>query len=79
VESGPWSITQLGTRMNKAVESALVVPLAVGFYVGLPALMIWGWVRWSKRTQPRTWLSVLSLVGFALATASGLLATSSIL
>lgn len=60
--------------MNKAVESVLVVLLAVGFYVGLPAAMIWGWVRWWKRTQPRTPFSILSLIGFTLATASGLLA-----
>ncbi len=65
--------------MNKAVESVLVVLLAVGFYVGLPAVMIWGWVRWLKRKQPRTLLSVLSLIGFTLATASGLLATSAML
>lgn len=30
-----------------------------------------------KRTQPRTWPALLSLVGFALATASSLLAASS--
>jgi hypothetical protein len=65
--------------MNKAVESVMVVLLAVGFYVGLPALMIWGWVRWSKRTQPRTLPSILSLVGFTLSTASGLLAISAML
>ena len=40
--------------MNKAVESVLVTLLAVGFYILLPALMVWGWVRWLKRTQPRT-------------------------
>jgi len=65
--------------MNKAVESVMVALLAVGSYVGLPALMIWGWVRWSKLTQPRTLPSILSLVGFTLATASGLLATSAML
>lgn len=48
-------------------------------YMALPAAMVWGWVRWSKRTQPRTWPSMLSLVGFVLATASGLLAAGSVL
>ncbi len=65
--------------MHKAAESILVVLLAVGFYVGLPAVMIWGWVRWLKHKQPRTPFSILSLIGFALATASGLLAASSVL
>jgi RHS repeat-associated protein len=65
--------------MHKAIESVMVVLFAVGFYIGLPALMGWGWVRWFKRTQPRTLPSILSLIGFALATASGLLAVSSLL
>src|ERR1039458_305805 len=28
--------------------------------------MIWGWVRWFRRTQPRTLPSILSLIGFTL-------------
>ena len=36
------------------IESVVVVLFTVGFYVGLPVLMIWGWVRWSTRTQTRT-------------------------
>lgn len=62
-----------------AVETIVMFVFAIGVYVGLPALMIWGWVRWFRRTQPRTLLSILSLIGFALATASGLLAVSSVL
>jgi len=62
-----------------ALESVVVVLFAVGVYVGLPALMIWGWVRWFRRTQPRTLPSILSLIGFTLATASGVLAVSSVL
>ena len=65
--------------MHKAVESVLLFVFAVCIYAGLPALTIWGWVRWSKRRQPRTLPSILSLVGFTLATASGLLAASSLL
>ena len=65
--------------MNKAAESVLVVVAAVGFYIGLPVLLIWGWVGWFGRTQPRTLSSILSVIGFALATASGLLAVSSVL
>ena len=62
-----------------ALESVLVVLVAVGFYLGLPVLTIWGWVRWFRRTQPRTLPSILSLIGLTLATASGLLAVSSVL
>src|SRR5204863_8909304 len=62
-----------------ALESVLVVLVAVGFYLGLPVLTIEGWVRWFRRTQPRTLPSILSLIGLTLATASGLLAVSSVL
>lgn len=62
-----------------ALESVVVVLFAVGVYVGLPVLIIWGWMRWFKRTQPRTLPSILSLIGFTLATASGVLAVSSVL
>lgn len=65
--------------MHTAIESVLLFLFAVGIYAGLPALMIWGWVRWFSRTRPRTLPAILSLIGFALATASGLLAVSSVL
>jgi hypothetical protein len=61
------------------IESVVVVLFTVGFYVGLPALMIWGWAGWFRRPQPRTLPSILSLIGLALATASGLLAVSSVM
>ena len=65
--------------MNKVVESILAVLLVAGIYFGLPALMISGWVQWFRRKQPRTVSSILSLIAFILATASGLLAVSSAL
>jgi hypothetical protein len=58
-----------------AIASFLYV---IGMYIALPAVMIWGWVRWEKRTQPRNLSSILSLIGLALATASCLLAISSV-
>jgi len=64
--------------MHKAVESVLLFLFAVGVYVGLPVLIAWGWVRWFRRIQPRTLPVILSLIGFTLATASGLLAVSSV-
>lgn len=65
--------------MNKAAGSVVLVLFVVGVYIALPAVMTWGWVRWWKRTQPRTPFSILSLIGFTLATASGLLAISAML
>ena len=47
-------------------------------YIVSPVMLIWGWVRWSIRPHPRTIQSILSLIGFILATASALLAVSSI-
>jgi hypothetical membrane protein len=65
--------------MNKVAQPVILILYVVGMYIALPAAMIWGWVRWLKRKQPRTPFSILSLIGFALATVSGLLATSSVL
>ena len=56
-----------------------VILLAIAFYISLPAVMALGWVRWIKGTQARTLSSVLSFIGFTLATASALLALSSVL
>jgi len=65
--------------MHEAAQILLLVLYVVSIYVALPAGIIWGWVRWSKRAQTPTLLSVLSLIGFAFATASGMLAISSLL
>jgi len=52
--------------------------LIVFSYVISPVVLIWGWVRWVERSNLRTVSSILSLFGFILATASALLAVSSI-
>jgi hypothetical protein len=52
--------------MLKAVETVLVVLLAIGIYGGVPALMLWGWARSFGRTQPRTVPVILPLIGFTL-------------
>jgi hypothetical protein len=65
--------------MTKVAETMIFLLLALGIYIGLAALMIWGWVRWSKRTQPRTLFFNLSLIGFTFAMASALLAISSVM
>jgi hypothetical protein len=49
--------------------------IAVAITLFIPALLLWGWLRWSKdRSHPRTRSSTCSLVGFSLATASATLA-----
>jgi hypothetical protein len=56
----------------------LLIAFTAIFYLGLPALLAWGWLRWRKRPQPRTTSSTLSLIGFILVTLSALLAISTI-
>ena len=61
------------------MNQAIFVLFVIGIYIALPAVMIWGWARWMKRSEPRTAFSTLSLVGFTLGTVSGLLAISAML
>jgi hypothetical protein len=46
-------------------------------YLASPTVLIWGWIRWISLPKLRTAPSVLSFAGFILATASALLAVSS--
>lgn len=46
---------------------------------GVPAVCVWGWVRWSFRTKERSTFPNLSLAGFGLATLSVLLAGSTMI
>ena len=48
--------------------------ILIGTYLAVPALIIWGWIRWYKNKDARTIPSILSFGGFCLATASALLA-----
>jgi hypothetical protein len=49
--------------------------IAVLTTLGVPALLLCGWIRWSKQknSYPRSRSSTLSLLGFSLATASAAL------
>jgi len=47
-------------------------------YLGAPTILIWGWVRWLNQPKPHSISATLSIIGFVLATASALLAVSSI-
>jgi hypothetical protein len=53
--------------------------LIVGGFIAALFLLIWGWVRWTRKPQQRSIFPILSLLGFAFATASGLLAVSSVM
>jgi hypothetical protein len=51
--------------------------VSIFFFAMTPIAIAWGWIRWARREKQWAVLSVLSLVGFTLATASALLAVSS--
>jgi hypothetical protein len=63
----------MGTRFLEFVFEAV----SIFVFVMTPPVMIWGWIRWARRKKQWTILSVLSLAGFTIATASALLAASS--
>lgn len=65
--------------MNGTTEAVLVVLHIAATHVALPAAIVWGWVRWTKRAKERRLPAILSLAGFTLATASALLAISMVL
>ena len=56
------------------LESALI-----SIFVMTPLVMVWGWIRWARREKKWTILPILSLAGFTVATASALLAVSSLI
>jgi hypothetical protein len=48
-------------------------------YIVAPASLTWGWMRWAKLPKGTTVPAILSLIGFILASASGLLGLAAIL
>ncbi len=56
----------------------MIVILSVAMYLVPPLLVVWGWIRWAAQPRLRTLASNSSLLGFILATASAVLAVSSI-
>jgi hypothetical protein len=64
--------------MSKVFQ-AVVLVLVVGMYLALPLMTIWGWMRWAAHSHPRTSSSILSLIGFTFASASVVLAISSLI
>jgi|SRR5580704_1899574 hypothetical protein len=62
--------------VNTSMHVVFGILFGVGYLVS-PVMLIWGWARWSRRPQSRTILPLLSLIGFIFASASALLAVSS--
>src|SRR6266849_6435770 len=58
-------------------QVAFAILFAVA-YLAAPVLLIWGWLRWIKLPILRSTPSILSLIGFVLATVSGLIAASTL-
>jgi len=56
----------------------LLVTAVVGGIAMVPALVIWGWIRWMQRPEEQDRSTILSFAGFLFATASALLAASAI-
>src|SRR5271156_94635 len=54
-----------------------VVMVAMG-YILAPIMLIWGWIRWIRRRRELGYPFFLSIIGFVLSTASGVLAASAI-
>ncbi len=58
---------------SDTIQFALVTSLIYGV---LPVMFVWGWARWGESPKLRTMPSLLSLLGFTLATTSATLAVS---
>jgi tellurite resistance protein TehA-like permease len=61
--------------MSASAQVMFGILFAFGYLVS-PIVLIWGWSRWLRQPKVRTTPSILSLIGFVLATASALIAVS---
>ena len=61
--------------MSIPIKPVLIILIALGYFAA-PVTLIWGWVRWVRHPRLKTIPSILSLIGFSLATASAVLAVS---
>jgi len=58
------------------LNGLLVLGLFLAGYLLSPIILIWGWARWLRLPKQTTVTSVLSFLGFVLATLSALVAVS---
>ena len=79
ISSGPFQVDERpsGSEGTPASLAILAFTLTLGWYIIVPAALILGWVRWVKGAQAPRAASLLSLAGFSLVTASGVLAVYS--
>jgi hypothetical protein len=64
-------------KWTNSVSHWILLTFIIAVFCATPMGIIAGWVRWARSARPRTVFSVLSLLSFALATASAFLAVSS--
>jgi hypothetical protein len=64
--------------MSMSVQLFFLAINALAYLVA-PIALIWGWLRWSAKPKHRTVASFLSLIGFIFASASALVAISSVI
>lgn len=65
--------------MSNPTEKIVVALADTAFYAALPAVVIWGWMRFLRRPRVRGVAPALSITGLGLATASTVLAIGSVL
>ena len=63
--------------MSISVQIMFGILVVIG-YVVTPVALIWAWTSWTRQPKQRTVPSTLSLIGFVFATASGVVAVSSV-
>jgi tellurite resistance protein TehA-like permease len=61
--------------MSASTQVMFGILFAFGYLVS-PIVLIWGWSRWLRQPKVRTTPSILSLIGFILASAFALIAAS---
>jgi|SRR5579863_3549284 len=62
--------------MSASIRLFFGLLVFTGYFVA-PVTLVWGWARWTVEREPRTFFSIVSLIGFILATTSALLAVAS--
>jgi hypothetical protein len=63
--------------LSTLMQLIIGIPMAIGFLAS-PIMLAWGWIRFAKLPRLGTGGSIFSLIGLILATASAVLAISSI-
>jgi hypothetical protein len=61
------------------INTIIIYTLLALAYLVTPTVLVLGWVRWSKRNDPRTPSSTLSFVAFILASSSAALGFATLL